>query len=180
MKIDKDKAALLVVDMQPRVLELIPGHRETLEQCRRLIGMCRDLEVPVQFSSHYPKGIGPVSPVLLEAVAAPDVVEKSCFSCVEEGVLEGRPGMAREQWIVCGIEAHACVMLTALDGVAAGKQVFVVADAIAARGEADKALALERMRAAGVVPVSREMVFFELLRRAGTPDFKACSRKYLQ
>jgi nicotinamidase-related amidase len=180
MKINKDKAALLVVDMQPKVLELIPDHATTLKNCQWLVDLCRDLAVPVQFSAHYPRGIGPVSPVLLERIEAPVVTEKSFFSCVEGACLEGSAVLEREQTIVCGIEAHACVMLTALDLAAAGKQVFVVVDAIAARSEVDKSTALQRMVAAGIVPVTREMAFFELLRQAGTPEFKAYSKKYLQ
>lgn len=184
MKITKDKASLLVVDMQPKVLELIPGHAETLKNCQWLVDLCRDLAVPVQFSAHYPRGIGPVSPALLERVEAPAVAEKAFFSCIEDGCLEGSALLEREQVIVCGIEAHACVMLSALDLAASGKQVFVVVDAIASRSDIDKDIALQRMAASGIVPgivlVTREMVFFELLRQAGTPEFKACSKKYLQ
>lgn len=180
MKINKDKSTLLVIDMQPKVLELIPGHAEVLKNCAWLIDLAGDLSLPVLFSSHYPRGIGPVSAALLGRVEAPVVAEKACFSCVEDDCLGDSEATRREQWIICGIEAHACVMLTALDLAAAGKRVFVVADAIAARSPLDKEIALQRMAAAGITPVTREMVFFELLRKAGTPEFKACSKKYLQ
>ena len=180
MKIDKKKASLLVIDMQPKVLELIPGHAETLKHCGWLIDLARDLDVPVQFSAHYPRGIGPVSDQLLSRIEVPAVAEKACFSCVEDGCLGDNEVTRREQWIICGIEAHACVMLTAIDLAAIGKQVFVVVDAIAARTALDKEIALQRMAANGITLVTREMVFFELLRQAGTPEFKACSKKYLQ
>ncbi len=180
MKIDRDKAALLVVDMQPSVLELVPGHAAILKNCQWLTDLCSDLNVPIQFSAHYPRGLGPISPSLLDRVVAPAVQEKACFSYVEEGALAESHASAREHWIVCGIEAHACVLLTALDLAANGKQVFVVVDAIAARTEVDKSVALQRMLAAGIITVTREMVFFELLRRAGTPEFKACAKKFLQ
>lgn len=180
MKIDKDKSSLLVIDMQPKVLELIPGHAETLKNCGWLIDLARDLGVPVQFSAHYPRGIGPVSDELLKRVETPIIGEKACFSCVEDACLSDAEGVRREQWIICGIEAHACVMLTALDLADSGKEVFVVVDAIAARNPLDKEIALQRMAAAGITLVTREMVFFELLRKAGTPEFKACSKKYLQ
>lgn len=98
-------------------------------------------------------------------------------SCaVEEGCLDARES---EPWIVCGIEAHACVRLTALDLAATGKQVFVVVDAIGSRATADKDIAQQRMSAAGITVEPPEMVFFELLGKAGTPEFKARSKKSL-
>ncbi|EYS88292.1 isochorismatase [Cupriavidus sp. SK-4] len=178
MKIEKDAATLLVIDMQPKVLHPVPGHEAILANCAWLVELAEDLDVPVMFSSHYPRGLGPVSTRLLEQSPDASVLEKVHFSCVEAECLPDSDGS--EQWILCGIEAHACVMLTALDLARAGKQVFVVADAIGSRSADDKALALQRMVQAGVTVVSREMVFFELLRRAGTPEFKACAGKYLQ
>lgn len=180
MKIDKNNSTLLVIDMQPKVLNLIPGYEETLRHCGWLVDLAQDLDVPVLFSAHYPRGIGPVSGDLLGRVTAPVVVEKACFSCVEDACLGGDELRSSAQWIVCGIEAHACVLLTALDLAAAGKQVFVVVDAIAARTPLDKEIAMQRMVTAGITLVTREMVLFELLRKAGTPEFKACSKKYLQ
>lgn len=180
MKISKDKATLLVIDMQPKVLELVPGHETTLKNCGWLVDLAQDVGLPVLFSAHYPRGIGPVSPALLSRVNAPVITEKACFSCVEDECLGDSEASRRPQWIICGIEAHACVMLTALDLVATGKQVFVVVDAIAARTPLDKEIAIQRMASAGITLVTREMVFFELLRKAGTPEFKTCSKKYLQ
>ncbi|GID03273.1 isochorismatase family protein [Pseudomonas sp. 008] len=179
MKIDRAKAALLVIDMQPKVLQLISAHEETLQRCKWLVDLFEDLKVPVQFSAHYPKGLGPVSQELLDCAGTPNVISKSYFSCVEdEGVFTEKYG-SHEQWVICGIETHACVMLTALDLVAAGKQVFLVVDAVESRSETDKIVALQRMESAGVHMITREMALFELLRCAGTEEFKMCSKKYL-
>lgn len=180
MKIERDNAVLLVVDMQDKVLNLVPDHAAIRERCQWLAGLARDLGLPVLASEHYARGLGPVTPALHALVGDGQIVQKSYFSCLEDGCLGARDELRRRQWIVCGIEAHACVMLTALDLRAAGKDVFVVTDAIASRGAEDKQRAIERMAAAGVVPVTREMVLFETLRKAGTPEFKEMSKKYLQ
>lgn len=180
MKIDREKSVLLVIDMQARVLDLIPEHAQIHARCAGLIDLANDLGVPVLLSTHYARGLGEVLPDLAARVADGSVVHKAHFSCVEGGCFEGRAEASRQQWILCGIEAHACVMLTALDLAAAGKDVFVVSDAIAARADEDRQVALQRMAAAGITAVTREMVFFEWLRRAGTPEFKECSRKYLR
>ncbi|MFV0662857.1 isochorismatase family protein [Denitromonas sp.] len=180
MKIERDNAALLVVDMQDRVLNLVPGHETTLNQCRWLTELARDMNVPVLASEHYARGLGPVTDSLLALIGETNVVSKAHFSCVEDGCMAERPELKRQQWILCGIEAHACVMLTALDLRAAGKDVFVVTDAIASRGAEDKQRAIERMASVGIVPVTREMVLFEFLRKAGTPEFKEMSKKFLQ
>jgi nicotinamidase-related amidase len=180
MKIDKEQAVLLVIDMQPRFLDLVPDHEQILANCEWLKGLAGDISVPVLFSAHYSRGMGPVSEVLMQDVPLERCVDKTFFSCVEDGCLNNLPEAGKKQWILCGIETHACVMLTALDLAAAGKQVFLVVDAVASRSSVDREYALRRMTAAGITLVTREMVFFELLRKAGTPEFKACSRKYLR
>ena len=180
MKIDREKSVLLVIDMQPRFLNLVPDHEEILANCLWLQGLAGDTGVPVLFSAHYPSGMGPVSEALMQGVSQERCVEKTYFSCVEDGCLRDVAESGREQWILCGIETHACVMQTALDLVVKGKKVFLVVDAVGSRAPLDREIALQRMAAAGITPVTREMVFFELLRKAGTPEFKACSKKYLR
>jgi hypothetical protein len=102
-------------------------------------------------------------------------VEKLHFSCVAADCLPDSL-LARKQVIVCGMETHVCVLQTVLQLLAQGKQVFVVADAVASRRDSDKQLGLQRMQAAGAVLVSREMVLFEMLGVAGSELFKAMSK----
>ncbi|MNG06595.1 Isochorismatase family protein [compost metagenome] len=180
MKINRAKAALLVIDMQPKVLQPVPDHQKILQNCQWLVGLCEDLEIAVRFSAHYSNGLGPISDELLAYSQKPTILNKNYFSCVEEGANTAKEFLLQDQWILCGIEAHACMMLTALDLVAAGKQVFVVIDAVGSRAEIDKSAALSRLQTSGVILVTREMVLFELLRCAGTEEFKACSKKYLK
>jgi isochorismate hydrolase len=102
------------------------------------------------------------------------------FSCVASGALASEPAFAKTQFVLCGIEAHVCVLQTAVDLRAMGREVFVVNEATGSRRASDKTLALERLRAHGAEIVSREMVAFEWLHESGTPLFKDVSREFLR
>ena len=90
-----------------------------------------------------------------------------------------QPG-GSDQYVVCGMEAHVCVLQTVMELLAGGRQVFVVDEGVGSRREADKALALTRMRDAGASIVSREMVAFEWLRRSDSTLFREISRDFLR
>jgi nicotinamidase-related amidase len=179
MLVDASKASLLLVDMQERLLPAMTGGLDVEERCTILLKAARALDVPVTVSEQYPKGLGHTVEKLAEQAAGAPVFEKLAFSCWRDPALkkhmidhheEGRPLV-----ILAGIEAHVCVLQTAVDLAAAGFGVFAVADATASRAAASHQLALERMRQSGVSVVTAEMVLFELLREAGTPQFKALS-----
>lgn len=108
------------------------------------------------------------------------LLEKIAFSAVTDPGLLQMPGGERRQFVVCGTEAHVCVLQTVLGLLAEDREVFVVEEAVGSRRPRDKALALERMRQAGAVIVSREMVAFEWLERAGTEVFREISRQFIR
>ncbi len=181
MLIQRERSALLLIDVQERLLPAVHEPEQVLEHCDWLLGLALRLEVPVLVSEQYPRGIGSTAAQLRERVAADRVIEKLHFSCAAEpACLERIESLDREQWILAGIESHVCVLQTALGLRALGKQVFVVAEAVASRKPGDKELALERMRQAGAWIVSREMVGFEWLHRAGDELFREISRAYLR
>lgn len=123
----------------------------------------------------------PANLAVLRGLTLPEhVAEKLHFSCVAAKCLDGLPGSERPQVVVAGTESHVCVLQTVLDLRAQGKEVFVVADAVGSRKPTDKELALARMRGHGVQIVSREMVAFEWLKRAGTDEFRAVSQEFLK
>lgn len=180
MLMTAEKAVLLVVDVQERLLPAIHDGEAILANCIWLVGVARRLGVPVVVSEQYPVGLGPTAAALKGTLAEARVVEKTHFSCVSDGCLGGTEVEARRQVIVVGTEAHVCVQQTALELRWQGKEVFVVADAVGARKPLDKALALERMRAHGVDIVSREMVAFEWLRRSATAQFREINRDFIR
>lgn len=179
MLIDKNDATLLVVDVQEKLLPAVSDAEGMLARCCWLVAAAHDLGLPVWFSEQYSKGLGHTEAALLAAAPEAPVLEKIYFSCVAG---DGLPAaiMQRGQVIVCGMEAHVCVLQTVLELLALGKTVFVVADAVASRSEIDRELGLQRMQAAGAVLVTREMVLFESLRMAGSELFRQISNRYLR
>lgn len=178
--IHADRSALLVIDVQERLVPHIHGWQRILGHIDWLVQVAQRIGVPVAATEQYPKGIGHTQPQLAARLPQGSVGEKLHFSCVAGGCLPGLPGMERPQLVVCGVEAHVCVLQTVLELAAAGKQVFVVAEAVGSRDPEHKALALERMRAHGIQVVCREMVAFEWLGQAGTPLFREISKQFLK
>ena len=183
MMIDRERSALWVIDVQGALLNQEHDWQRMLDACIWLVELAKRLGVPVLASEQYPKGLGQTHPDLLESLAkepATVAVGKQVFSCVAANCFAGVAAAERPQVILCGMEAHVCILQTALDLRAQGREVFVVADAITARDKLDIDLAIERLRAAGATIVSKEMVGFEWLRAAGSPEFKDFSVNFLQ
>jgi nicotinamidase-related amidase len=172
--------ALLVVDVQERLLPHINDWQRVLENVCWLVKVAQKLDVPVMASEQYPKGIGSTHADIAALLPKDAIVEKLHFSCVASRCLTPLAASSKRQIVVCGIESHVCVQQTALDLKRNGKEVFIVDEAVGSRRPSDKVLALERMRAHGIDIVSREMVAFEWLHEAGTPVFKEISRDFLK
>ncbi|OIP08010.1 MAG: hydrolase [Rhodocyclales bacterium CG17_big_fil_post_rev_8_21_14_2_50_68_7] len=180
MLLDRARSALLAVDFQERLLPHIEDWQRVLDAAVWLVRLAQRLSVPVMVSEQYPKGLGPTHAALRALVPAQAVREKLHFSCVAAGCLEGLDGAQREQLVVCGIEAHVCVLQTVLDLLGPGREVFVVADAVSSRRIGDREAALARMRANGATIVTREMVAFEWLHKAGSAEFREISAEFLR
>ncbi|MDR2239946.1 MAG: hydrolase [Zoogloeaceae bacterium] len=178
--IERDRSALLVIDIQERLLPHIHDGQTALDNALWLVQIAQRLGVPVMASEQYPKGIGRTVAVLRELIPATAIGEKLHFSCVKARCLERLPGADRPQIVVVGTESHVCVLQTVLDLRRQGKEVFVVADAVGSRRPADKELALARMRDGGAHIVSREMTAFEWLQQAGDDTFRQISREFLK
>lgn len=180
MLIDAAKSTLLLIDVQDRLLPAMASPAEVERRCVVLVKAAKLLNVPVTVSEQYPKGLGRTVPSLAaELGGAATVFEKLAFSCWQDKAMKehfiAHHETQRPLVILAGIEAHVCVLQTALDLSAAGFGVFAVADAMSSRAAASEQLAHARMRQAGVALVNTEMAVFELLRKAGTPEFKALS-----
>jgi nicotinamidase-related amidase len=134
----------------------------------------RRLGVPLLVSEQYPKGIGPTVPALAALATPEEIFEKIHFSCAAEPAIQAQLALMgpRRQAVLCGIEAHVCVLQSALGLAAAGWSVTVVEDAVSSRRAADRDAGLRRLAAAGVTVATVEMVMFEWLGRAGTDAFR--------
>ncbi len=180
MLIDAKNSALLVVDVQGRLVPAIAGWQALLDQVIWLIRVARRMEITVLACEQYPQGLGPTHPAVAAELPAGCIAGKLHFSAVAGACHAlGLPG-GPSQYVVCGMETQVCVLQTVMELLAAGKQVFVVEEAVGSRRDADKALALARMRDAGASIVSREMVAFEWLRKADSDLFRDISRNFLR
>jgi nicotinamidase-related amidase len=178
MLIQRDDATLLVVDIQEKLLPAVLDPQGLVSRVGWLLQASVDLGLPVVLSEQYPSGLGHTVEALARLCPDAPVVEKKHFSCVAAQCLPDSL-MARRQVVLVGMEAHVCVLQTALELKAAGKEVFVVTDGISSRAQHDLDTALLRYQQAGVWLVSREMVLFELLRSSGNPMFRQMSQRYL-
>jgi nicotinamidase-related amidase len=172
-RLTRAQAGLVVVDIQQRLLPAIFEKTRVLQNTLRLIQGARILQVPVFVTEQYRKGLGPTEPEVATAIPGFAPLEKVAFSaCGAAGFVPALTQRKVSQTILCGIEAHVCVSQTCLDLLDKGFRVFVVADAVSSRTPENYRIGLDRMRAAGAVIVSTEMVLFELLEQAGTAEFK--------
>lgn len=181
MLIRIETSCLLVVDLQERLMPAIHQAEHIIAASAWLIGIARRLNAPILASEQYPRGLGHTVAAIRDLLPADAFVEKTHFSCAaEQSCMRRIDGLGRNQVIMVGAEAHVCVLQTALDLRAMGKEVYLVADGVSSRSPRDVDLALERMRAEGVRIISREMAAFEWLRQAGTDVFRDISRDFLR
>ncbi|SDI91369.1 Nicotinamidase-related amidase [Pseudomonas delhiensis] len=173
-------STLLIIDIQERLFPAIHDAEAVLQHSAWLLAVARRLGVPALATEQYSKGLGQTLAQLREQLPAEAILEKIAFSAVADPGLLQLPGGERRQFVVCGTEAHVCVLQTVLGLLAEDREVYVVAEAVGSRRPEDKALALERMRQAGAVIVNREMVAFEWLERAGSETFRAVSREFIR
>lgn len=177
MLLERERALLFVVDVQERLLPAMERGDACVERIGLLLEGARTLGVPVMASEQYPKGLGATVPPVRERLGNAPVFEKITFSCARDATIRAAVlGTGRRQLVLCGIEAHVCVLQTALDFAGEGLDVTVVADAVDSRRATSRELALARLRAAGVRVVDTEMVLFEWLERAGSDEFRTISR----
>lgn len=167
-------SALLVIDVQEKLLPAIHGVPRLLLNLSFLLDAAAAIGVPVLATEQYPKGLGPTHPEIAGRLPA-DRSAKVVFSC--GGVPEVIAGLAgRPSVLLAGIEAHVCVMQTALDMLGRGLRVFVAVDTVASRDPADRDVALRRLEQAGAVPTTAETAAFEWLGSASAPAFKTISK----
>jgi nicotinamidase-related amidase len=173
MRLDRDRAQLLVIDLQERLLPKIHRYENVLASSGRMLQAARILELPLLATEQYPQGLGKTHLSITSLLGEVEPVEKIHFSCMRHdgfGHLLARQD--RQQVIVVGIETHVCVAQTALDMLGSGFEVFVCADAVGSRCPLDHEVAVERLGLAGVTITTTEAVIFELLDRAGTDTFR--------
>jgi nicotinamidase-related amidase len=165
----RDRAALIVVDVQEAFRPAVGEFDAVAANAAVLVQGARALGIPVLVTEQYPRGLGETVPEVASHLDGVSPIEKTVFSAARA---DGFDLGGRDQALVCGIEAHVCVQQTAQDLLDAGVEVHVAADAVTSRTALNRRLGLEKMEGSGAVVTSTEMALFELVERAGTPEFK--------
>jgi nicotinamidase-related amidase len=177
----REDATLVVIDPQERLAAAMGRRQEVAEAAVKLIRVAELTGLPIVVTRQYPKGLGDLEPQVLAALAAArdsgasvTTCDKTAFDCfAEPSFVEAIAENKRHQLVLCGMEAHICIMQTALDAMHQGYDVHVVADAVCSRRDSDYRVALERLRCGGAVVTTHESVLYELVGVAGTDEFKA-------
>jgi hypothetical protein len=177
MRILKENTIGLFIDIQEKLFLHMPENERLETNLIKLADGFRILEIPFLLTEQYPKGLGiTVSPLKI-ALGESAAIEKTSFSCCDEPkFINLLKTSGKKIIILCGIEAHVCVLQTSIDLLHLGYQPVVIEDCISSRHISDKQIAIERMRQEGALISSLESVLFELTRFSGTYTFKAISR----
>ena len=177
MRILMEDAVALVVDYQEKLVPAVLDGERLINRTQRLLkGLCA-MGVPVLISEQYPKGLGSTVEAIRNVAGEAEVVEKMTFSCADnEDFMAKLEAFGRKSVIICGIEAHVCVLQTVIDLLAKGYNVVLVKDCISSRFADDLEVALIRGQQEGAIISSSESILFELTRRAGNDVFKLVSK----
>jgi nicotinamidase-related amidase len=173
--LEAEHCALIVIDIQQKLLPAIVRKEELVRNAQLLIRAAGILKIPTLVSTQYAKGLGATVPEVASLLAGTTPIDKTMFSCFGSDVfcslLKRLPGQ-RNTLLLCGMESHICVAHTALAALREGYLVHVASDAVSSRTEWNWDIGLERMRAAGAVISSTEMMIYELMHASSTAEFK--------
>jgi len=173
--LEAEHCALIVIDIQEKLLPPIFEKDRLLKNSQLLIRLAGILKIPALVTTQHARGLGDTVPAIASLLREAQPIDKQMFSCFGSDVfcslLKRLPGN-RNTVLLCGMESHICVTQTALSALNEGYIVHVASDAVSSRTEWNWKIGLERMRAAGAVISSTEMMVYELLRSSSTPAFK--------
>ncbi|MGH9668657.1 MAG: hydrolase [Terriglobales bacterium] len=173
--LDRQQCALVVVDIQEKLLPPIHEKERLVRNSQLLLRLAEILNIPVVATTQYAKGLGRTVPEIASLLPAGEPIDKLRFGCFASpqfcSALKALPGR-RNTVLLCGMETHICVMQTALGALDQGYLVHVASDAVGSRSEWNWKIGLDRMRTAGALISSTEMIIYELLGGSGTAEFK--------
>lgn len=174
---DANSSCLLMIDIQTRLTAAMPG--KVLDRLKRnsalLLKTAGYLSIPVFATRQYPQGLGPIEPDLEGLLPDRNIqIEKTCFSCTDaDNFMKELEASGKKQVIITGVEAHICVLQTAIHLLDDGYSVFVVTDAVCSRQRENYENAITRLQQSGVITCNTESVMFEWLRDAKHEHFKS-------
>jgi len=176
MRISKDNTAAIIIDIQERLFPHIYNKKELEKNVGILIKGLELLKIPMLVTEQYSKGLGATIPSIRETLNSFLPIEKISFSCCDESRFIRKLNMLNKKYVIlAGIEAHVCVLQTAIDLIEKGYLPILVEDCVSSRKENDKTIAVNRIRHEGAIITTYESLLLELCRVAGTESFKKIS-----
>lgn len=177
--LERDKAVLVVIDVQEKLC--VAMDETVLKKLVRNVGILLDtaaeLNIPVLVTEQYVKGLGATLPELKEKAATASCYEKMTFSCCGSAeFVDALKSTGRSQVLITGMETHVCVLQTVIELREAGLDVQIVKDAVMSRSKQNWETAIQAMTLAGAIPTCTESALFQLLKIAGTDEFKKLSK----
>jgi nicotinamidase-related amidase len=178
-ELQKSKCALILVDLQEKLFRVMSGQEELLRNSLKLISGIRALKIPIIVTEQYPNGIGKtIEPVINALGSDYNPISKLEFSCFgnEDFVKELKGLKGVDNLIIMGIEAHVCIFQTVMDALKKGYGVHLITDAVSSRSVNNKKIGIDRCASMGAFLSCTEMALFQLLKKAGTVEFKSISK----
>ena len=178
MRISPKDTLALIIDIQEKLVPVMEEKETFIHNSVILLKGLNTLEIPMLITQQYSKGLGmtvePIQTVIGDTFQYFDKVTFSCYD--DEAIAEKIKSYHKKNIIICGIEAHICVLQTVIDCISEGYQVIVVEDCISSRKRNDKEIAIQRMIQEGAIVTTYESILFELTRKAGSEPFKVISK----
>ncbi|MEA2037884.1 MAG: hydrolase [Nanoarchaeota archaeon] len=173
----KDNSILLVIDIQEKFRPVIHSWDKLIDNMGKLINSLQILKIPLLLTEQYPKGLGKTCSEITEILSEYKPIEKKEFSCLKnKEFLSQLKKLNKNNIIICGIEAHVCVVNTLLEAISQGFNVHLVVDAISSRKKADLNVAIGRSKQAGAFLTTVEMAIFQLMGSSGAEEFRKISK----
>lgn len=174
--LDKDQAILMVIDIQERLVPAMSDADQVINNTNILISAAKEFNMPMITTEQYPRGLGPTVPQLKGNIDPNYLFEKTSFTAYTEDVKRTLEKLGRKKIIIAGMETHVCVFQTIRDLLTEGYEVFVASDGVCSRSEKNYKNGLLLIENMGGVITNTETIVFDLLKAAGTPEFKVLSK----
>jgi nicotinamidase-related amidase len=176
--LDKENTVLAIIDIQEKLAAVMNDRNEVVKNCLHLIELAKMLNIPVVITEQYPKGLGSTANEIRDALPSYQPIEKLTFNCCDEpAFLNKIKQLNKKSVILTGMETHVCVLQTCTGLLKDGFNVHIVKDAVCSRTKENWHTGIEFMRDAGAVITCTETVLFQLLKIAGTEEFKTMVRR---
>lgn len=171
--LEKANTGLIIIDVQEKLMPVMERKQSIIENIKKLLLLSKIFNLPVILTEQYPKWLGPTLPEIIESLTVYKPISKMYFNCCDVETFNDQLNSKElKNIIVTGVESHICVFQTCASLLNKGYQVHVPRDAVGSRTDDNWGVGLELSNKAGAFITSTESVIYQILKKAGTPEFK--------